>query len=224
MDQRLTGMCAYCGAEPDTRDHVPSKVLLDEPYPAQLPVVDACVNCNAGFSLDEQYLACLLECVLSGTALSTGVQREKIRRTLLDNPHLKARIAACERRDDDGNLTWTPEADRIRRVVMKLARGHTAYEFYPTLEAPDEVAFAPLSVLSEQERTAFEDVTAGKLDLWPELGSRAFLRAVGKKPDQCEQLGDWFVVQPGRYRYAVVETGGVLVRIVLSEYLACMVA
>jgi len=32
MDERLTGMCVYCGAHPETRDHVPSKVLLDKPY------------------------------------------------------------------------------------------------------------------------------------------------------------------------------------------------
>ena len=42
MDERLTGKCVYCGAQPETRDHVPSKVLLDEPYAAQLPVVGAC--------------------------------------------------------------------------------------------------------------------------------------------------------------------------------------
>ena len=30
IDERHTGMCVYCGTHPDTRDHVPSKVLLDE--------------------------------------------------------------------------------------------------------------------------------------------------------------------------------------------------
>ena len=60
MDERLTGMCVYCGAQPETRDHVPSKVLLDEPYPPELPVVGACEKCNASFSMDEQYLACFL--------------------------------------------------------------------------------------------------------------------------------------------------------------------
>ncbi|TDP73113.1 hypothetical protein DES47_102859 [Roseateles toxinivorans] len=32
VDDRLTGICVYCGTRPDTRDHSPSKVLLDEPY------------------------------------------------------------------------------------------------------------------------------------------------------------------------------------------------
>lgn len=34
VDIRPTGICVYCAAKPDTRDHCPSKVLLDEPYPA----------------------------------------------------------------------------------------------------------------------------------------------------------------------------------------------
>lgn len=106
---------------------------------------------------------------------------------------------------------------------MKLARGHAAYQLYPKLEEPLEVTFAPLQVLSEQERSAFEHLTSAKPSLWPEMGSRAFLRAFGKSPDRFEQSGEWIVVQPNRYRYAVAETGGVLVRMVLSEYLACEV-
>jgi len=223
MDQRLTGICAYCGAQPDTSDHVPSKVLLDEPYPPELPVVDACENCNTGFSLDEQYLSCFLECVICGTVASSGLQRPNVKRILSENPALQRRIEASQRKDRTGNLLWQPESERIRKMLAKLARGHMGYELYPKLEEPDEVASVPFSALSRQERTAFEDASSGELAPWPEIGTRAFLRAFGKRPDQFEQKGDWIVVQPGRYRYAVVETGGVVVRMVLSEYLACLV-
>ena len=48
--------CIYCGAESGTREHVPSKVFLDEPYPEDLPVLPACFNCNNGFSDDEAYV------------------------------------------------------------------------------------------------------------------------------------------------------------------------
>lgn len=74
MDSRLVGMCAYCGGRPDTRDHLPSKVLLDEPYPAELPVVEACLKCNESFSLHEQYLACFIECVVCGTCEPSGLK------------------------------------------------------------------------------------------------------------------------------------------------------
>ena len=84
------------------------------------------------------------------------------------------------------------------------------------------VGFAPLQILSDDRRAAFEQVAGDdKIDLWPEIESRAFLRAFGKSPDRLLLTGGWFVVQLDRYRYAVVETGGVLVRMVPSEYLAC---
>ena len=54
VDERLTGMCVYCGGQPNTRDHVPSRTLLEEPFPPHMPVVGACANCNAGFSLRQK--------------------------------------------------------------------------------------------------------------------------------------------------------------------------
>ncbi len=222
-DERLDGFCVYCGAAPDTRDHVPAKVLLDEPYPSNLPVVDACEKCNESFSLDEQYLSCFLECVMCGTAEPSDLKRPNVQRILRENPALKHRLQDSKKKDLLGNLLWQPEQTRFRKIATKLARGHVAYELYPKLEEPAKVDFAPLPALHAQNRAAFEDVISEGLDLLPEIGSRAFLRALGKKPDQFEQTGGWVVVQPGRYRYAVVETSGILVRIVLSEYLGCEV-
>lgn len=224
IDERLTGTCVYCGSHPDTRDHVPSKVLLDEPYPPELPVVGACEKCNASFSLDEQYLACFLDCVIRGGAEASDLHHPNVKRILEGNPALQWRIEAARRRDEADNLIWEPEAGRIRNVVLKLARGHAAYELYQKLEEPTVVSFAPLQILSDDQKSAFEQVAGDdKIDLWPEIGSRAFLRAFGKSPDRLPLSGGWVVVQPDRYRYAVVETGVVLVRMVLSEYLACEV-
>ena len=81
VDERHGGICVYCGGKPTTRDHVPSKVLLDEPFPPDLPVVEACEVCNNGFSLDEQYLACLVEAIMCGTADATLIRRDKIKRS-----------------------------------------------------------------------------------------------------------------------------------------------
>ena len=56
VDKRLTGMCAYCGGQPDTRDHVPSRVFLSDPVPDDLSVVEACEECVIfnGFAEQEQ--------------------------------------------------------------------------------------------------------------------------------------------------------------------------
>ena len=225
MDERLRGMCAYCGAGPDTRDHVPSKVLLDDPLPSQLPVVDACGNCNNSHSRDEQYLACFLECVVSGTTDPLGVRRAKVARILTENPTLRGRIAASRRKGERGNAVWVPEADRVRRVARKLALGHVAHELYPRHDEPTAVLCAPLPELSEQARAAFEDAPLGVDNVFPEIGTRAFIRtclltATDHAPTLLRER--WIVVQPDRYRY-VVETDGSMVRMVLSEYLACEV-
>ena len=223
IDERLTGRCVHCGGQPSTRDHVPSKVFLDEPYPPDLPVADACEMCNASFSLDEQYLSCFIECVVWGTAEPVGLQRPKVKRILGDNSKLRYRIQSSKRLDVAGNLLWDLEIDRVRNVILKLARGHAAYELYAKAEDPAQVEFYPLLALSDQQRKDFEDIDSGELAGLPEIGSRAFFRASGSEPDTFGRWGSWVIVQPGRYRYAVDETGGVLVRIVLSEYLACKV-
>ena len=62
----------------ETKDHVPSKILLDEPYPEHLPVVPACQICNRGFSSDEAYVACLIESAKWGTTEIDQIKREKI--------------------------------------------------------------------------------------------------------------------------------------------------
>lgn len=222
VDERLTGMCVYCGGPAETRDHVPSRVLLDEPYPPNLPVVEACASCNASFAKDEQYVACLVECVISGSVEPNGVRRDKINRILADNPALTARVRTGRQKDDGGNLTWNVEGDRVRHVLLKLARGHAAYELsLPQLGEPDYVCFIPFASMSVEQRASFESPSGRTPRCWPELGSRAFIRTV--KNYAFSQPDEWTVVAPERYRYLVDQSGGLLVQMVLSEYLACRI-
>lgn len=223
FDERLKGVCVYCGAQPYTVDHVPSIVFLDDPLPSDLPVVDACAVCNQGFSLDEEYLACLIECVLSGTVDTGSIQREKIKRALVRKPRLARRLNTSKKTDGDGKLIWEPENERVRNVVLKLAQGHAAYELgLPHLGNPDKAVFLPLLAMSESQRTAFENRTSGELQGWPEIGSRAFIRACHEF-STGRQADNWIEVQQGRYRYSVDQGGGASVQIVISEYLACFV-
>lgn len=223
LDSRLAGEgCVYCGSTADSRDHVPSKILLDDPLPGNLPVVKACSHCNGSFSLDEEYLACFLECVMAGSVNPDLLLRQKIRCILSRKKELAARIKSCARRDDGGTPLWEPELERVHNVVLKLAKGHAAYELFPQWDEPAQLQVFPLIAISESDRDDFENMGSGEISGWPEIGTRAFIRACGAEPfsDQC---GPWIVVQPGRYRYSVDEHGGVLVRIVLAEYLACLV-
>lgn len=163
-DERHAAFCVFCGADPTTREHVASKALLDDPLPQNLPVVYSCHRCNNGFSQDEEYLACLIECVISGTTDHSLVSREKVRAALRHSPDLAARIRHCVSVDANGALHWRPEEDRMRNVVVKLARGHAAHQFSePQLARPASVSILPLGVLSEDELTAFERVPQSKI-------------------------------------------------------------
>jgi hypothetical protein len=188
-----------------------------------IPVVEACRECNGGFSLDEEYLACLLECVMAGTTEIKGLVREKVRRALSRNPRLAAQLEACRLDDDSGRPWWRPDETRVRNVVMKLAKGHTAYELSESWhDDPDVYWVRAIAAMSETERQDFEAIGGGIQRLWPELGSRAFLRVLGKSVPPT-QAGKWLIVQPDRYRYAVDWQTGIDVRMVIGEYLACRV-
>jgi len=220
-DERQTALCVYCGGETRTRDHVPSKVFLDEPYPENLPVVPACRNCNQRFSLDEEYLACLIECVLAGAARVEDVRREKIRQILAKKPALVSRLAQARSETDDG-VVFAVEVERVRKVVAKLALGHAAWELHEPRydDEPVRVTFVPIVVMSQDGRCRFEEeqprspVPAP----WPEVGSRAMQRILTGADVDAE---GWIVVQPGRYRYRAQVSDGMFVRMVISEYLAC---
>ncbi len=223
VDQRLIGVCVYCGEQPDTRDHVPSRILLDDPLLDNLSVVEACETCNHGFSLDEEYVACLLECILCGCIDTKTLHRDKVKRILTEKPRLAALLHESQSTQEDGSVLWMPDEGRVRNVVLKLARGHAAFELsMPQLDDPVRIQFTPFVCMSQYDRDDFERVGSGELRGWPEIGSRAFLRACGAKP-YADQNSPWIPVQENRYRYSVDQHDGILVQMVLAEYLACEV-
>lgn len=220
VDQRLTGFCAYCAGGADTRDHVPSKVFLDEPLPTLLPVVDCCRACNVGFSKAEEYLACFVECVRSGTADPTRLSRAKVSRTLIARPHIAQRVSAASGLLPDGSLGWEPDVDLVRATVLKLARGHIAYEISVYhVEPPRVIRFTPVALLDAVQMHDYFDVRVS--GLYPEIGSRSFIALVEGRPTGYER---WRVIQPGNYRYAVGQDDGDWAKFVIGEYLACHVA
>jgi len=220
-DERHKAFCPYCGDRPTTTDHVPPKVFLDEPFPANLPVVRSCQTCNEVASLDEEYLACIIDCVLSDPKRPEDVPRQKVARILRRKPELFERMHKSRRVTPEGEIVWDVEHERVREVVVKLARGHISYELSsPELNPSTVVGYAPLLALTDDERESFETVTASPV--YPEIGSRAFIRLFRPVGNGLGWGHGWRIVQEGRYRY-MVDLAGQDVRIVLSEYLACWV-
>ena len=151
------------------------------------------------------------------------MNREKVRASLRHSPALAARIAESRVEVASGTLIWPPEEDRVRNVIVKLARAHAAHQYSePQLDKPDQVSMVPLMVMSDEQRVAFE--TVPESPGWPEIGSRAFVNLIVASDRAHPVENGRTILQPGRYRYIVAEPGGIEVRMVLSEYLACEVA
>jgi hypothetical protein len=225
-DVRHKSWCIHCGARigtgPTNQDHVPSKSLLDKPYPAELPTVEICTDCNSSFSRDEEYLAAFLGAVLSGTTDPKEQALGTSARIFARNPKLRARIDMG--RTDYQTLggtqrtIWKPEDARVRNVIVKNARGHVYYELgQPALGEPASVAVCPLETLPQDQQNEFLSFDLGPA--WPEVGSRMMTRLLsGQDLD-----GGWVVVQDGVYRFVATEDDGFRVRILIREYLAAEV-
>jgi hypothetical protein len=232
-DHRLINDCIYCGEAAETRDHVPSRILLETPYPENLPVVGCCEQCNRGFSKDEEYVACLIEAALAGSANPDDIRRSRVAQILRRSPALRARIDAA-RREVDGRIEFAVETDRMMNVMFKLARGHAAFELSQLCrKAPDHFWCGPLGSLSEEIRESFN--AAHVQQMFGEVGSRGLQRTQvtqlvirspsGKESQVGFLLNDWVDVQDGYYRYlAIDDIGSLVIRIVVAEYLACEVA
>lgn len=231
-DDRLISGCIYCGGLAETQDHVPSRILLDAPYPENLPVVGACQSCNQGFSKDEQYLVCLIEAAIVGSPDPDKIRRPSVARSLRRSPALQARIRAAQTCFDDG-IGFAVEEDRVKNVMLKLARGHAAFELsQPCREEPDHFWYGHLTVMSQEQRDLFDSVHVQ--EMFGEVGSRGlqrmFVTEVVLRSETGEQsvvgllINDWVEVQEGCYRYlAIDDIGGIVIRIVIAEYLACEV-
>lgn len=219
-DRRMLAYCIHCGARPDTEDHNPSYVFLDKPYPDELAVVGVCDGCNNSFSGDEPYLAAFIEAARTGDATPGPKWRKKMRSVVKHNRKLGLEIVAA-RTERDGGVVWHVDPKRVNAVILKLARGHAAFELhdYP-YDEPVSLEIVPLHMLDPATRARFEQPP--RYPGFPEVGSRALHRRMHRFPSDDEY--GWVNIQSSRYRYVADGSGNnTTVRIVFSEYLAAQV-
>lgn len=227
-DERLTaeldGKCLYCERNfgknvLQSDDHAPSRALLQKPYPTNLLTVPSCVECNNGFSGDEQYVRVFLGCVLAGSAEPDAQTDSAVRAALVRDSRLRAQIGKAMRSSgsSDGPVMWVPDHKRLSNVLTKNARGHLWHEHATHRPDPPVVTYAALKSLTDEQRQAFENPPGASSGALPEVGTRALARAFSG-----DTFDGWTFVQDDRYRFAVdhLETGAVRVRSVICEYLA----
>ena len=221
MDKRLGKICVYCGGSADTQDHVPSKCFLDEPYPDNLKIVQCCGKCNHRFSLDEEYISCLIDCMKEKTTDLNLIKREKTRETLSHSFKLHDRITKQFRNFADVEVCDI-ETHRLKLVVYKLAYGHLAYE-NSSLNWDSEPKIN-MWILDTMPKTVLEDFEKPYYDyIVPEVGCNClspqggFHIIVGlDEPSFCS---NWIIVQKRRYRYCV-SPDSTKVKFVIAEFLA----
>ncbi|MDR2510928.1 MAG: hypothetical protein LBC89_00365 [Bacteroidales bacterium] len=215
-DKRLNTICTYCGDIADSRDHVPSKILLEEPFPDNLPLVPCCTKCNQNFSLDEEYFACLIECVLHGTADIKQLSRKRIKKILMRKELLRDRIKKSII-ESSNQIIFKVENERMNNVLLKLAKGHIRYE-YSELLFDEEPLFFNIQIaynMSEKEWNYF--IQPRHIDFMPEVGSRAMMELV--VDSQNNILSHWQIVQPDIYSY-MVSTNPITVKMFIWNLLA----
>lgn len=232
-DNRLISGCIYCEGTSDTRDHVPSKCLLEQPFPDNLPVVGCCDSCNQNFSKDEQYFVCLIESVLCGSTNPEKIGRPSVARIMQNSPALRQRIENSKI-EVDCQIAFVPEIERINNVMLKLARGHAAFELsQPCRTKPNHFWCGPILSLPKECREAFNSAHFQQIS--GEIGSRNMQRflvtQITRLTENGEQqnigmiINNWIDVQDGRYRFLAIEDmGQIVIRIVIAEYFACEVA
>ena len=142
-------------------------------------------------------MGAFLASVICGSTEPDPQQFAAAARALARGPGLRRRIDRCRsvqrRLWGAPEIQWTPEIERVKRVIVKNAKGHAFYEIgEPMLMAPSWAGISPLSLLSPRQRKEFESGTDNAF--WPEVGSRLMQRmAIGGL-----QPGGWIEVQPGR--------------------------
>ncbi len=213
--------CIYCGGEPETKDHVPPKIFLDEPYPPDLPVVPACRDCNKSFSKNDLYVACLIECVKHGSLNPCDLKREKIKKAMrgkrcmeqLHNANTET-LFGTEFRFDEKIM---------RTFFIRLARGHAAFECDHVELNEDLITvwFSPLEIMGIDKEIIF--CASPIVGLITEIGSRASQRTMissGNKGNS-KYVTPWVQVEEENYEYlATAVEQGVLVRIIIGDFLA----
>lgn len=164
---RKTVFCIYCGRRADTVDHVPPRVLLENPYPPNLRTVPACQPCNSGWSSDEEYVATLLGLVGEAPRLKAKTEEGgKVDRALVGSPRLDDRMIRSMSVDVEARVAISPEIARVALVLQKIAMGLHALRYG---RGPSLNAFACIAVAgpSTPFPPVINDAQPGALNLKP---------------------------------------------------------
>lgn len=200
-DTRYDNICCYCQnqiIDNKTRDHVPSKILLEEPFPENLPIIYCCYDCNQSFSTDEEYFACMIEYICSETKDINLFERQKITEILNKKTHLRKRIENNIEIENE-IIKIKLEEKPINNVLKKLLYGHLSFELSnPYIENWNYIRMDTLDNLTQTEIDLFFENKS--IDKSPEIGSRLSLVIT---LNNNIPISNWKIVQNDFYQYKI---------------------
>lgn len=188
--------CIHCGTalsrSTSSRDHVPSKLLLRQPYPDNLKTIRVCRSCNTRFSPAEEYLGAFLGLLLT---VGDGVNPRHVLERMIDNneqmQELFDRSLGLDATSAAPRVFVEPDQSLLDIALGKNARGLLHIECGHTQD------FQVAKVL------------AVPLENIPET-----TRALILPPASA-----WHIVQNETFRYHVLQGPQPVVRAILCEYL-----
>jgi hypothetical protein len=214
--KHLQSRCVYCGEYATTREHIPSRVFLDEPYPFDLTIVPACLKCNNSFSRDEQYVACLTDYVRFITSNQSVPLHNKTSDMFLHDSVLRDSIEIV---GDNININFDTYA--IESILFKLARGHISSNNDISYQNKIVLCKFSLGMLpTNGDWECFNDSIL--VEATGEIGSDYThnLLVVTSQDLESEVYSSWNDIQEGNYRLLVLERDSkFIVRIVIFETL-----
>ena len=205
--------CIYCSNIADSREHLPPRIFVDTPNINEWNIVPACRNCNNGYSEEEQLVACIVEYIIALIYYKGEIQREKIKHTFEKRPKILEKIKKlCV---VENNLLQIDRSviDMIKRIVLKIAKGHFMYECNVFLSDDVDILIDFEPLLDKERLDEFNSPII--CNYIPEIGSRASNQLyimMGKN----QVMYPWKVVDNDNYRYAISPS---VLRIVIREFL-----
>lgn len=216
-----TNGCIYCGGLAKTREHVPSKSFLSEDFPDNLPTVPACFDCNNGYSNDEKYISSYLE-TLKSFIYKGYTLKPNIDKRFEKDQHLKELIYSQIQKQED-KINFTFDEKRLLNVIVKLARGHVAYELdYVDFDELPRIWYRFDFELTQEERREFNTIPL--MDKAPEVGSRwtSHVGIIEDESGMIATISEWNQVEDNVYRYnAYISDGHICVKFCVGEFLFC---
>jgi len=217
--------CIYCGDVAETRDHVPSKAFMIEPYPDNLPTISACEPCNNGFSFDESYVASYIN--VFRRKLDPRFFNEKIDKALKRDRKLKE-LLDSQINTVEQEIYYSFDKDKFQNIIIKLAKGHAGFEFdYVDVDGVTTLWYDWKFNLNAKQIESFNMIPS--VDIMPEVGSRVFNRiesGLNFQNGESSIYLNWIDVQKGIYRYLVYfdEDHNISVKISICEFLFCIIS